>query len=289
MSENKLDLLRLLDIEQLEKNLFRGSGEAGETRPCLYGGHVIAQALVAAYRTVDDRLCHSLHAYFIHPGDPNIPIIYEVDRARDGGSFTTRRVIAIQHGRQIFNLAASFHKDEESWDHQHDMPDVPPPEDVLPREEIPGLRAEDIPERHRKHLLRPRPIEVREIAPQNYIQPVEMSDINHLWFRVRPPLEAEPWMHHCLMAYASDMALLGSGARPHGVSWLTGDMMGASLDHAMWFHGPIRFDEWHLYTMDSPFGGKGRSFNRGGVYTRGGQLVCSVAQEGLMRPIKKKE
>ena len=285
---NHLDLLQLLDIEQLEMNLFRGVGEEGETRPRLYGGHVIAQALVAAYRTVDDRLCHSLHAYFIHPGDPTIPIIYEVDRARDGGSFTTRRVIAIQHGRQIFNLAASFHKHEESWHHQHDMPAVAPPEDVVPREEIIGLRTEDIPERHRKHLLRPRPIEIREIDPINNLAPEVKSDVNHLWFRVRQALDADPWMHHCLLAYASDMSLLSSGARPHGVSWLSGDMMGASLDHAMWFHDAIKFDEWHLYTMDSPFAGGARSFNRGKIYTRDGKLVCSVAQEGLMRPVRKK-
>lgn len=288
MTNSQIDLVKLLDIERLEVNLFRGVGETGETRPRLYGGHVIAQALVAAYRTVEDRLCHSLHAYFIHPGDPTIPIIYEVDRARDGGSFTTRRVIAIQHGRQIFNLAASFHKHEEGWHHQHDMPDVPPPGEVRPREEIIGLRTEDIPERHRMHLLRPRPIEIREIAPVNYLKPEPTTDVNHLWFRVRQPLEADPWLHHCLLAYASDMSLLGSGSRPHGVSWLSGDMMGASLDHAMWFHGPIRFDQWHLYTMDSPFAGSARSFNRGAVYSADGKLVCSVAQEGLMRPIRKK-
>ena len=288
MTISQIDLVALLDIEQIEVNLFRGVGETGETRPRLYGGHVIAQALVAAYRTVEDRLCHSLHAYFIHPGDPTIPIIYEVDRARDGGSFTTRRVIAIQHGRQIFNLAASFHKAEAGWHHQHDMPDVAPPEEVRPREEVIGLRTEDIPERHRMHLLRPRPIEIREIAPVNYLEPEPTSDVNHLWFRVRQPLEADAWLHHCLLAYASDMSLLGSGSRPHGVSWLSGNMMGASLDHAMWFHGPIQFDQWHLYTMDSPFAGSARAFNRGAVYTLDGKLVCSVAQEGLMRPVRKK-
>ena len=288
MTESALDLVQLLNIEQLEQNLFRGVGEQGETRPRLFGGHVIAQALVAAYRTVEDRLCHSLHAYFIHPGDPLIPIIYEVDKARDGGSFTTRRVIAIQHGRQIFNLAASFHRAEEGWNHQHDMPDVPGPEDVRPREEIMGLRNEDIPERHRKHMLRPRPIEIREIDPQDQLNPTPRSDINHLWFRVKQALDQEPWMHHCLMAYASDMSILGSAARRHGVSWLSGQMMGASLDHAMWFHAPIRFDNWHLYTMDSPFAGGARSFNRGKIYTQDGALVASVAQEGLMRPVKKK-
>ena len=288
MTDHAIDLLALLDIEQLEQNLFRGVGEQGETRPRLYGGHVIAQALVAAYRTVEDRLCHSLHAYFIHPGDPLIPIIYEVDRARDGGSFTTRRVIAIQHGRQIFNLAASFHRPEEGWHHQHEMPDVPPPENVRPREETLGLRTEDIPEAHRKHMLRPRPIEVREIDPQDQLNPQPKSDVNHMWFRAPNAAGQEPWMHHCLMAYASDMSILGSAARRHGVSWLSGQMMGASLDHAMWFHAPLNFDEWHLYTMDSPFAGNARSFNRGSVFTRDGALVASVAQEGLMRPVRKK-
>ena len=288
MTGHAIDLLALLDIERLEQNLFRGVGEMGETRPRLYGGHVIAQALVAAYRTVDERLCHSLHAYFIHPGDPLIPIIYEVDRARDGGSFTTRRVIAIQHGRQIFNLAASFHRVEEGWNHQHEMPDVPAPEDVRPREKILGLRTEDIPEAHRKHMLRPRPIEIREIDPQDQLNPTPKSDVNHMWFRAPDAAGQEPWMHHCLMAYASDMSILGSAARRHGVSWLSGQMMGASLDHAMWFHAPLNFDEWHLYTMDSPFAGGARSFNRGSVYTRDGALIASVAQEGLMRPVRKK-
>lgn len=288
MSGSDLDLLSLLNIERLEVDLFRGVGETGETRPRLFGGHVIAQALVAAYRTVDSRLCHSLHAYFIHPGDPMIPIIYEVDRARDGGSFTTRRVIAIQHGRQIFNLAASFHRDEDGWNHQHEMPAVPPPDSVTPREEIDGLRAEDIPERHRMHMLRPRPIEMREVEPQDQLNPSPRSDVNHLWFRVREALDQPAWMHHCLIAYASDMSILGSAARRHGVSWLSGQMMGASLDHALWFHAPIRFDDWHLYTMDSPFAGGARSFNRGAIYTQNGSLVASVAQEGLMRKVRPK-
>lgn len=288
MTIEPLDLLSLLDIEQIEQNLFRGVGEKTETRPRLFGGHVIAQALVAAYRTVEDRLCHSLHAYFIHPGDPMIPIIYEVDRARDGGSFTTRRVIAIQHGRQIFNLAASFHRTEEGWNHQHGMPNVPPPEDLRPREELDEARTDEVPERHRMHLLRPRPIEIREIDPQDQFNPTPRSDANHLWFRVRQAIDTAPWMHHCLMAYASDMSILSSAARRHGVSWLSGQMMGASLDHAMWFHAPLNFNEWHLYSMDSPFAGGARSFNRGSIFAQDGALIASVAQEGLMRPVRKK-
>lgn len=281
-----LDLVRLLDIERLELNLFRGTGESGETRPRLFGGHVIAQALAAAYRTVEDRPCHSLHAYFVRPGDPNIPIIYEVDRSRDGGSFTTRRVVAVQHGQQILNLSASFHRQEDGWTHQHKMPDVPGPEDLRPIEQVNEELLANAPERHRQHLLRPRPIEIRAINPVNLLAPEPTTDVNHLWFRVRQQLDDLPWLHSCLLAYASDLALLSSGTRRHGVSWLTGEMMGASLDHAMWFHAPIRFDEWHLYTMDSPFAGGARSFNRGMIYTRSGALVASVAQEGLMRPTR---
>lgn len=276
------DLLRLLDIERLELDLFRGQGEGGENGARIFGGHVIAQALVAAYRTVEDRLCHSLHAYFIRPGDPSIPIIFEVDRARDGGSFTTRRVIAVQHGKQILNLAASFQKPEDGWDHQHQMPETLPS-----RVDLRAEMALRMPEDKREHFMRPRPIEVREVDPTDLMDPKKASDYNRLWFRIGTEIEEAPWVHHCLMAYASDMSLLGSGNRPHGVSWYTGEVMGASLDHAMWFHAPIRFNEWHLYEMDSPFGGGARSFNRGKIFSADGRLVASVAQEGLMRPAKR--
>lgn len=281
------ELLDLLDIERLELNLFRGHGSGGETSQRIYGGQVIAQALAAAYRTVDDRPCHSLHAYFIRPGDPAIPVIYEVDRARDGGSFTTRRVIAVQHGRQIFNLAASFHKVEPGYSHQHPMPDAPPPMSLSAREDRQRRMAEHAKsEARRRDLLRPRPIETRERDPIDLLDPVAASDENQLWFRVAREIDEAPWVHHCLMAYASDMNLLSSGTRPHGVSWFSGDVMTASLDHAMWFHAPTRFDRWHLYAMDSPFGGGARGFNRGSIYNEDGQLIASVAQEGLMRPLK---
>lgn len=282
-------LLGLLDIERLEVDLFRGQPEDGTSRQRLFGGHVIAQALVAAYQTVEDRPCHSLHGYFIRPGDPTIPVVYEVDRARDGGSFTTRRVIAIQHGRQILNLAASFHRPEEAWDHQHPMPDVPGPEGLESQEARRLRLLAAAPEDRKNHYATPRPVEVREVDPIDQLDPVAKSDVNHLWFRIPRPLEAEPWMHHCLMAYATDLNLLSSGLRRHAVSWLQPHLMGASLDHAVWFHGPIRFDEWHLYAMDSPFAGGGRSFNRGSIFTRDGALVASVAQEGLMRKIKPKQ
>ncbi len=281
-------LLSLLDIERLEVDLFRGAGSGGETTKRIFGGQVIAQALVAAYRTVENRLCHSLHAYFIRPGDPSIPVIYEVDRARDGGSFTTRRVVAVQHGKQILNLAASFHVAEEGWSHQHDMPAAPPPEDLRSRAEIIAETAHLVPEKRRAEFARPRAIEIREVEPLNQLDPKPLSDRNRLWFRMEREVDAEPWVHHCLLAYASDMNLLGSGLRPHGISWLSGDAMTASLDHALWFHAPIRFDEWHLYDMDSPFAGGARAFNRGGIYSRDGRLVASVAQEGLMRPVRPK-
>lgn len=280
------ELLDLLDIEQLEVDLFRGTGLGGETSKRIFGGHVIAQALAAAYRTVPDRLCHSLHAYFIRPGDPAIPVIYQVDRARDGGSFTTRRVVAIQHGKQILNMSASFHVEEEGWDYQHEMPDVPPPEGVQNREELREQYRDKIPEKWQSDFFRKRPIEIREIAPRDLFAPEVESDENHLWFRMEAAKGQGAQMQHCLLAYASDMNLLGSSLRPHGQTWFTGNVMSASLDHALWFHGAARFEEWHLYTMDAPFTGGARGFNRGKIYNQNGVLVASVAQEGLVRPLK---
>jgi acyl-CoA thioesterase-2 len=286
MTTQTNDLLSLLNIERLEVDLFRGRGDGGETVKRIYGGQVIAQALVAAYRTVEDRLCHSLHAYFIRPGDPSIPVIYEVDRARDGRSFTTRRVIAIQKGKQIFNLAASFHKQEDGWAHQHDMPAADGPEGLAPFEDRRAEVIDRIPEALRPQFNRNRPIDMREVGPLDLFQPQPTSDANQMWFRVKEKIDQPPWVHHCLLAYASDMALLGSANRPHGIAWLGGKAMWASLDHAMWFHAPIRFDDWHLYDMDSPFAGGARSFNRGRVFSKDGRLVASVAQEGLRRPVK---
>ena len=286
MTDPNAILLDLLDVERLEVDLFRGTGAGGETTRRIYGGQVIAQALAAAYRTVEDRLCHSLHAYFIRPGDPAVPVIYSVDRARDGGSFTTRRVVAIQHGKQIFNMSASFHIEEPGWAHQHPMPDVPPPDDLTSRAEQRAAVADRIPERHRSEFLRPRPIDIREVAPRDMFDPEPVEDANHLWFRMTAAQGTPPPMQHCLLAYASDMNLLGSSLRPHGLTWLKGEVMTASLDHAMWFHAPLQFQNWHLYTMDSPFTGGARGFNRGAIYSSDGQLVASTAQEGLLRPIE---
>lgn len=288
MNEYAQELLDIMDLERLEVDLFRGIGSGGETTMRIFGGQVIAQALMAAYGTVEDRICHSLHAYFIRPGDPAVPVIYDVDRARDGGSFTTRRVVAIQHGRQILNLSASFHGEEEGWDHQHPMPQVPGPDGLTSRAELIEANKDRVPEHRRADFTRPRPIELREVDPQNLFDPNPLPDQNALWFRMEAARGQGPRMQHCLLAYASDMNLLGSSLRPHGLSWFKGGVVTASLDHAMWFHAPIAFENWHLYTMDAPFTGKGRGFNRGAIYTQDGQLVASVAQEGLVRRYKPK-
>ena len=288
MTDVARQLLELLDIEQLEVDLFRGIGSGGETTTRIFGGHVIAQALMAAYRTVPDRTCHSLHAYFMRPGDPSIPVIYQVDRARDGGSFTTRSVVAIQHGKQILNLSASFHVEEEGWDYQHDMPAVKGPEHWLDRPDLREPYIDRIPEKHRADFVRERPIEIREVEPRDLFNPEKAPDRNYLWFRMEAAQGQSPEMQHCLLAYASDMNLLGSSLRPHGLTWFQRGVMSASLDHAMWFHAPIDFSEWHLYDLDAPYTGGARGFNRGLIYTQSGKLVASVAQEGLMRPYKPK-
>lgn len=276
------DLIQILDLEQIEVNLFRGhSPDVSWQR--VFGGQVIGQALVAAYRTVDERICHSLHAYFIRPGDPKIPILYEVDRSRDGKSFTTRRVVAIQHGKQIFNLAASFQVPETGFEHQAIMPDVPAPEDLPNERELRKAIQDRLPPEIAKHFARPRPIEIWPVNPQDYIDPVPMEPAQHVWFRARKEVKDSPALHQCIVAYASDMTLLDTCIRPHGVSWVSGKLQTASLDHAMWFHAPFRSDEWLLYTQDSPSASGARGFNRGSIYTRAGQLVASVAQEGLIR------
>ena len=288
MTDAVTELLGLLDIERLEVDLFRGfTPEHEAKRQRVFGGQVIAQALAAAYRTVkDDRACHSLHAYFIRPGDPKIPIIFEVDRSRDGGSFTTRRVVAIQHGQQILNMSASFHVQEESWDHQHEMPEVKQPEELKSRAELIESFKDKLPAEQREHWTRPQPFILKEISGINPFNPKPKSDENQVWFKTTREVDTSPAMHHCLIAYVSDMNLLGSSLRPHGLHWNNPELMTASLDHVIWFHEPIRADEWLLYAMDSPKAGSGRSFNRGSIFTREGKLVASVAQEGLMRKMK---
>ncbi|MEM1038540.1 MAG: acyl-CoA thioesterase II [Pseudomonadota bacterium] len=288
MADNAEVLFKLLELETLDQCLYRGTGAGGETSVRIFGGHVIGQALTAAYKTVENRPCHSLHAYFMRPGDPSIPVIYHVDLSRDGGSFTTRRVIAMQHGKQILSLSASFHVDEDGWNHQHPMPEVDAPENYKTREDLRQAVAHKVSEKRREDFLRPRPIEVREVAPMDQFEPKPLPDQNHLWFRMPGAQDAPPAVQQCLLAYASDMNLLGSSMRPHALTWMRSAVMTASLDHAMWFHAPVQFDQWHLYTMDAPFTGGGRGFNRGSIFDQSGRLVASVAQEGLMRPIKDK-
>jgi acyl-CoA thioesterase-2 len=282
MSEAVENLIKILDLEKIEENLFRGYNPA-VTWQRVFGGQVIGQALVAAYRTVEDRICHSLHAYFLRPGDPHIPILYEVDRSRDGKSFTTRRVVAIQHGKQIFNMAASFQTPEDGFEHQDKMPDMPPPEGLAPDHELRKAVADQIPASMQAHFNRPRPIEVRPVRPTAFIHADPTEPVNNIWFRAASEVGGDVALNQCILGYASDMSLLDTSLRPHGVSWFDGTVQTASLDHAMWFHRPFRADEWLLYAQDSPSAGGARGFNRGAIYRRDGTLVASVAQEGLIR------
>lgn len=276
-------LVDLLDLEQLEVNLFRGA-RTDEPWRRVYGGQVIGQALVAASRTVDEqRPAHSLHAYFMRPGDPALPILYTVERDRDGQSFTTRRVVAIQHGRPIFNMAVSFQVEEPGLEHQFEMPAVPGPEGLLSERELRVRDGDRIPEKYRAHWLRERPIEIRPIEPRDMFDPRKGAPAQNVWFRVAGPIGEGRALHQCMLAYASDMTLLDTCLLPHDVSWLNPKLQSASLDHAIWFHEPFRADEWMLYVQDSPKAAGARGLNRGSIYTQDGRLVASVAQEGLIR------
>ena len=278
------DLLELLDLEQIEANLFRGvSPSEGWQR--VYGGQVLGQALMAASRTVEDasRTAHSLHGYFLRPGDTTIPIIYKVDRIRDGKSFTTRRVVALQKGRAIFNMAASFQVAEAGLEHQFDMPKVKPPEACQSFAELRARYAEDIPVDYKASVTRPQPIDMRFAEPFNEFRPEKMPPFQYCWIKTVDAMPADARLNQCLLAYASDMTLIDTAARPHGVAWTDDNFQVASLDHAMWFHRPFRTDEWLLYAQDSPFAGGGRGLSRGSFYSQAGQLIASVAQEGLMR------
>lgn len=277
------NLVDTLGLERIEVNLFRGT-TPDNSPGRIFGGQVIAQSLLAAYETVEDRVCHSLHCYFIRPGDPTIPIVFDVDRSRDGGSFTTRRVVAIQHGQQIFNLAASFMAHEEGFEHQAPMPEGPGPDDLPDEAEMQKEALKNAPPEAKKWLSRPRPIEMRSTDARSYFMTGEAKEpVSQTWFRARAPIGEDPHMHQVIMAYASDMNLLSTGMRPHKVHWQTPGFQSASLDHAMWFHKPTDFNEWHLYSQDSPSASGGRGFIRGSIYRRDGTLVASVAQEGLMR------
>ena len=276
-------LLSILDLEPLEQNLFRGlSPQNGWQR--VFGGQVLGQALVAAVRTVpDERVAHSLHAYFLLPGDPNVPIIYEVERIRDGGSFTTRRVKGIQHGKAMFAMSVSLHKLEAGFDHQTTMPRVPPPEDLPSEKQLVQKFEGDIPEDIRNYWQRERPIEMRPVDVSRYLVRGNHPPEQAMWIRATGTLPDSFQLHQCVLAYASDFTLLDTALIAHGKLMFDHDMQMASLDHALWFHRPFRADEWLLYVQESPSSHGGRGFCRGSVYTRDGMLVASVAQEGLIR------
>ncbi|MEU8245462.1 acyl-CoA thioesterase II [Nonomuraea sp. NPDC048916] len=286
MNEALKELLDLLDLEQIELDIFRGRSPE-ERIQRVFGGQVAAQALVAAGRTVpEDRTVHSLHAYFIRPGDPSIPIVYNVERLRDGRSFNTRRIMAIQHGKAIFTMSASFHIFEEGVEHQASvMPEVPDPE-TLPmfQDQMFGLVG-DAPE-YRDWLSRPRPVDARYASPltwEAYRNPALKSAQTNVWFRYHAELPDDPLLHVVLAAYASDFTLVDTIMLAHGMAWGASDVQGSSLDHAMWFHRPFRADDWLLYAQESPWAGMGRGLARGEMFTASGDLVVSVVQEALIR------
>jgi acyl-CoA thioesterase II len=276
-------LLGVLDLEKLEENLYRGrSPQVGWQR--VFGGLVIGQALVAAARTVEARVAHSLHGYFMLPGDPSVPIVYQVDRIRDGKSFATRRVVAIQHGKAIFSMSCSFQTPEEGLDHQIPMPEVPPPEELPSEAELRTLFLDSAPEPVRRYWERERPIEIRPVDLRHYMSREGLDPSQSVWIRASGPLPDDPDIHRCVLAYASDMTLLDTSLFYHGRSIFDRDLQVASLDHALWFHRPFRADEWLLYAEDSPSASGARGFNRGSLFSRDGRLIASVAQEGLIRP-----
>ncbi len=277
------DLIAALDLEKIEENLFRGQNTSdGVDR--LFGGQVIAQALVAATRTVpEDRPVHSLHAYFVRAGDKGLPVTYQVARDRDGRSFTTRRVVAIQHGRPIFNLAASFQVEEKGLEHQFDMPDVPGPETLMSDIEWRASFINQIPEDKRARFLQGRAMDFRRVDPSIPGEGGVREPRQYIWFRTQVPIADDVRLHRAMLAYASDMTLLATSILPHDVDERTHNLQIASLDHALWFHAPFRIDEWLLYAQDSPRSSGARGLNRGLIYDRSGVLVASVVQEGLIR------
>ncbi len=275
-------LIALLDLDPIEVNIFRGVSPKDRSQR-VFGGQVLGQALVAATRTVENRFCHSLHAYFLLPGDPKVPILYEVDRSRDGKSFSSRRVVAIQHGRQIFHMSVSFQADAPGLDHQIDAPDVPRPDALSSDDDYRRRMAEKIPEHYREFFLRERPIELRSINRAGIIPPEKQPPHQAVWVRATGALPDDVALHQCVLAYASDMTLLDVSLLPHGMGWFDDRVQMASLDHAMWFHRPFRADQWLLYVQDSPSAHGARGFNRGLIYAEDGTLVASVAQEGMIR------
>ena len=284
MVETPGPLFDIFDLETLEHNLFRGrSPDDGWQR--VFGGQVIGQALVAATRTVgdDDRAAHSLHGYFLLPGDPQTPILYEVDRIRDGKSFTTRQVAALQHGQAIFSMGVSFHRDEPGFSHQIEAPDVPAPETLPSEAELVEELLPKLPAPIQRYWQRERPVEMRPVDVRQYISKEPREARRSIWVRSNQSLPDDIGLHKCVLAYASDFFLLDTSLAPHGRNLFDPRMMMASLDHSVWFHRPFRADEWLLYVMDSPSASGARGFCRGSIFRRDGTLVASVAQEGLIR------
>lgn len=281
MDDRLADLLQLLELEPLEVNLFRGeSRDIGA--PQVFGGQVLGQALTAAAATVEGRVVHSLHAYFLRRGDINAPIVYQVDRSLDGHSFTNRRVIAIQHGEQIFNMTTSFQVTEGGFDHQIDMPQVPPPEGLPDPAPAPEL-LERLPDKVRRFFSQQRPFEFRLVQPVDYLKPRPAPPVRQIWVRAVGRLGDDEMLHRRLLAYVSDFFLLDTATLPHGTSFLKPSLIMATIDHAMWFHRPLRVDDWLLCAMESPSASGARGFARASIFARDGRLVASAAQEGLIR------
>lgn len=282
-------LVKLLEVKPQGDDRFIGRKKRGGVGR-VFGGQVIAQALLAAEATVDaERPAHSLHAYFLRGGSEDFETDYAVARDFDGGSFSNRRVVASQQGRPILNLTASFQRQEDGLHHVDSaMPDVPPPEELEPEVDVRRRFADQARPEARHHFLAPRPVEMRAVEGRHWMNPVPAPPRSHSWFKTVAPLPDDPRVHRAILAFASDMTLLGTCALPHGLSWARGEVVSASLDHAVWFHEPFRADEWLLYATDSPWSGGGRGFNRGRIFTRDGRLVASVAQEGMIRRAKPK-
>ena len=276
------DLLKLLELERIEDRIFRGeSRDLGGAR--VFGGQVLGQALTAASYTVQDRRVHSLHAYFLVAGDVNAPIVYEVEIARDGKSFSNRRVVAIQHGQPIFNMTASFQVPEEGLEHSAPMPQVPGPEGLPDVRELVPAVLEKIPEKMRRFLTHERPFEFRPVEPIQIVSPPRAAPVRHIWLKTLAKLPDNADLHRNVLAYVSDYQLVSTATLPHGIHFAEGNVQLASLDHAMWFHRPFRADEWLLYAMESPNASGGRGLALGRFFTRDGALVASTAQEGVVR------
>ena len=276
------DLLKLLELERIEDRIFRGeSRDLGGAR--VFGGQVLGQALTAASYTVQDRRVHSLHAYFLVAGDVNAPIVYEVDLARDGKSFSNRRVVAIQHGQPIFNMTASFQVPEEGLEHATPMPQVPGPEGLPDVRELPPEVLAKVPEKMRRFLTHERPFEFRPVEPIHVVMPPRAAPVRHIWLKTVAKLPDNPDLHRNVLAYVSDYQLVSTATLPHGIHFAEGNVQLASLDHAMWFHRPFRADEWLLYAMESPNASGGRGLALGRIFARDGTLVASTAQEGVVR------